>query len=106
MTHGGVNTSRREDIRHTAFPEARGFRRLRRPGSIGHVLRTDRWVRPGNGFAFRAGSEGSYNAACWRQPQSGYKTHRPPGRYHNPLNPGHAVAQRSGPAGVMAMADV
>ena len=47
---------RLSDIRHTLFPTARGFRRLRRPGSIVRVLRTERWVLP----AERAGSEGSY----------------------------------------------
>ena len=51
--------------RLAVFPKARGFRCLRHPGSIGHVLRTDRWVRPGNGCAFWAGSEGSYKV--WRQ---------------------------------------
>ncbi len=53
------------DIRHTVFPIAGGFRRLRRPGSIVRALRAERWVRPGNGFTFRAGSEGSY--ICRRQ---------------------------------------
>ena len=40
--------------RQAVFPKVRGFRRLRRPGSIGHVLCTDRWVPPTE----RAGSEG------------------------------------------------
>ena len=39
--------------------------------------RTDRWVRPGNGCAFRAGSEGSYNAACWRPLPMAAKTKQP-----------------------------
>ena len=44
----------------TVLPNARGFRRLRRPGSIVRALRAERWVRAGIGFAFRPGSEGSY----------------------------------------------
>ena len=40
-----------------------GFRRLRRPGSIGHVLCTDRWVLPTE----RAGSEGVFEAAFRRK---------------------------------------
>ena len=44
----------------TVLPKARGFRRLRRPGSIVRALRAERWVRAGIGFAFRPGSEESY----------------------------------------------
>ena len=42
---------------------AGGFRRLRRPGSIVRVLRTERWVRPTE----RAGSEGSFICRCLGQ---------------------------------------
>ena len=42
---------------------------FRRPGSIVRVLRTERWVRPTE----RAGSEGSFPAAC-----GGRKTIQPP----------------------------
>jgi hypothetical protein len=77
------------DIRHTLFPKARGFRRLRRPGSIGRALPADRWVQPGNGSAFRAGSEGSYKVhsmeAGWAPPAPFYNA--PAGRHHHPLNP-------------------
>ena len=40
---------------------------FRRPGSIVPVLRTERWVQPGIGFAFRAGSEGSYVVSLRRE---------------------------------------
>ena len=82
-----INT--REDIRHTLFPKARGFRCLRRPGSIGRALPADRWVQPGNGSAFRAGSEGSYKAHSmeteWAPAAPFYNA--PAGRHHHPLNP-------------------
>ena len=50
--------------RQAVFPKVRGFRRLRRPGSIGHVLCTDRWVPPTE----RAGSEGSYKCGLSAAP--------------------------------------
>ena len=49
--------------RETVFPKGRGFRRLRRPGSIVPALRAKRWVPPTE----RAGSEGSIVCRLRRQ---------------------------------------
>ena len=61
------------DILHSRKQKGSGA--FRRPGSSRH-----RACRPldGYGSARRAGwFRRSYKAACWRQPRSGYKTHRP-----------------------------
>ena len=68
----------------TVLPNARGFRRLRRPGSIVRALRAERWVRAGIGFAFRPGSEGSYKvhpvaAPFYNAPEGCHRNPRPEG---------------------------
>ena len=65
------------------IPTARGFRHLRRPGSIVRALRAERWVRAGIGFAFRPGSEGSYVCRLRRHLYSS----PPPAAIPQPLGP-------------------
>ena len=60
------------------FPKAGGFRRLTAPG---FKPPPGLWALGVSGSARRAGwfREGVIYAACWRQPRSGYKAHRPQG---------------------------
>ena len=62
----------------TVFPKAGGFRHLTAPG---FKPPPGLWALGVSGSARRAGwfREGVIYAACWRQPRSGYKTHRPQG---------------------------
>ena len=62
----------------TVFPKAGGFRRLTAPG---FKPPPGLWALGVSGSSRRAGwfREGVIYAACWRQPRSGYKTHRPQG---------------------------
>ena len=66
VTHWPVNTGPREDVKtviRAVLPEARGFRRLRRPGSSRHGAD----ALGGSGSAHRAGwFRGSYEC-CLRQ---------------------------------------